>query len=110
MKEFSKRQLREALAYSNEGGQALHLHNVIANPKRAPACFKRDIRKGFQIAHLFDCDRKRLIATVKMFGVTKIKVEREGEPSQHIDLCGTPLSKALMYCDDPKEYHVRFDS
>ena len=55
-----------------------------------PKCFK-----GRQeIAHLFDQDKTRLIATVKRLGVRVVKVEREGEEGQHIDLCGKPLERA----------------
>jgi hypothetical protein len=39
-------------------------------------------------------DKTRLIATAKRFGVRVIKVERDGQPGQHIDLCGKPLERA----------------
>lgn len=93
---FQQRELREAITYASEGGQALHLH-VFLGP-RAPNCFKRDIAAGKQIAHLFDHDHRRLVETVKQLGVNVVRVERIGTPRQHVDLCGRPLEKALTLC------------
>lgn len=93
MKVFEQRQLGEARKYSVEGGQALHLMSGdFAYLRRdTPSCFK-----GKKVlAHLFDQDRERLVKTVKRLGVSVIRVEREGTESQHIDLCGKPLERAL---------------
>jgi hypothetical protein len=109
MKEFRKREWREAIAYAMEGGQALHLHNVISNRKKAPSCFRKAVRRGEMIAHLFDQDRKRLIATAKKFGVVNTHIERRGQPGQHIDLCGDPLIRAMIYCEDQDAFHTMFD-
>lgn len=92
MKTFPRRQIREAMAHAAEGGQALHLMEGSFAYLRAdtPSCFKG--RR--EIAHLFDQEKTRLIATAKRFGVRVIKVERDGQPGQHIDLCGKPLERA----------------
>ena len=99
MKSFQQNDLRAAIAYAKEGGQALHLHRLIANRKKAPACFIRAINRGEDIAHLFDQDVDRLKATARSLGVNVILVEREGTPKQHIDLCGAPLRKAVTLCE-----------
>ena len=93
MKAFKLREIREAIAYAAQGEQALHLmdESWAHLRKDTPRCFKG---RG-QIAHLFDQDKTRLIATARKLGVRVIKVEREGAPGQHIDLCGKPLALAL---------------
>ena len=93
MKAFKLREIREAIAHAAQGGQALHLMDESWAHLRpdTPNCFKG---RG-QIAHLFDQDKARLVATVRRLGVRVIKVEREGAPGQHVDLCGKPLALAL---------------
>lgn len=93
MKIFEERQIREAYAHAQEGGQALHLMAGRYAYLRddTPSCFKG--RR--QIAHLFDQDKERLTRTAKRFGVRVILVEREGTHQQHIDLCGKPLERAM---------------
>lgn len=95
MKTFRRRHLREAIAYAAQGGQALHLHRMIAVPRRAPRVFARAIEAGEPLGHLFDQDRDRLVATVLGLGVCVIRVERPGMPGQHIDLVGRPLQRAI---------------
>ena len=93
MKTFQEKELHDAYAYAAQGGQALHLMSGRYAYLRAdtPSCFKgRD-----QIAHLFDQNKDRLIATARKCGVRVIRVERERTHRQHIDLCGGPLAKAL---------------
>ncbi len=90
MKTFTMRQIIEAVLYSKEGGQALHLHHFIT--PSAPACFKRDVKNGSNIAHLFDMNTERLKKTARKLGVRVIKIDREGTDKQHIDLCGKPLT------------------
>ena len=94
MKVFQQDQVKEAKAYALAGGQALHLHRIIVDRSRAPRCFVSAIDRGEDIAHLFDQDAQRLIATAKKLGVKVILVEHPGTPRQHIDLCGIPLRKA----------------
>ena len=76
-----------------EGGQALHLHKIVF--PQSPRCFRDAVARGEPIAHLFDQDKGRLIATARRLGVNVLVVEKEGQPSQHIDLCGSPLKRAL---------------
>lgn len=94
------RQLAEAEAFAAGGGQALHLHNVIVDRSKAPSCFVRAVDRGEDIAHLFDQDHERLVATAKKLGVRVIQIEYMGQPRQHIDLCGGPLKKALALCEE----------
>ena|ERR1035437_9271718 len=93
MRTFAQRELYEAWAFAAQGGQAVHLMDggVAYLQKRTPNCFKGRA----YIAHLFDQDRGRLIATAKRLGVNVILVERQGTSKQHIDLCGRPLERAL---------------
>ena len=91
MKRFEMKQIFEAKEYSKQGGQALHVHNINSGHrlfKRYPV-----------IGHLFDADKTRLIATARRLGVRVIKVEREGEEGQHIDLCGKPFEGACQECN-----------
>jgi hypothetical protein len=99
MKIFQQIEIPEAVAYAMEGGQALHLHRIIANKAKAPSCFIRAVNKGENIAHLFDQDVERLRKTALALGVRVILIEREGCPKQHIDLCGAPLKKAIKLCE-----------
>jgi hypothetical protein len=91
MKQFEQRQIREAREYSIQGGQALHLHRF----NQGHPLFRRYP----VIAHLFDQNKERLVQTAKSLGVRVIKVEREGEDGQHIDLCGKPLERAQQRCE-----------
>jgi hypothetical protein len=100
VKRFQCLEVEEALAYAAAGGQALHLHRIIVDRDRAPRCFVRAVDRGEQIAHLFDLDELRLVATARRLGVRVIKIDRPGSPRQHIDLCSGPLKKALAACDD----------
>ncbi len=90
MKQFEMKEIREAQQFALEGGQALHLHNM----NQGHPLFRRYP----VIAHLFDQDKDRLIATARKLGVRVIKVGREGENGQHIDLCGKPLERAMILC------------
>lgn len=93
MKIFEYREISQAVEFAKGGGQAIHLMpGAYAYGRNdTPSCFKG--RK--QIAHLFDQDKARLVKTAKRLGVRVIKVEREADPGQHIDLCGRPLERAL---------------
>lgn len=89
MRQFvGHRQYNDALAHADGGGQALFLH-----PWGAPSrvkCFD-----GVPwIGKLFDRDRARLVATARRLGVRVVKVDRDGQASQHVDLVGRPLERA----------------
>lgn len=113
---FDACEVRDARNYAVDGGQALHLHQIIVDRAKAPKCFVRAVDKGEDIAHLFDQDRARLEATARQYGVQVIVVEYEGFPNQHIDLCGKPLAKLIsaykpdwlleiaLPCDTEREY------
>ncbi len=94
LREFAERELPAALEHAAAGGQALHLHARIADWARAPAIFKRAVRRGEPIAHLFDRDRDRLVRTAQALGVRVVLVERGGTAKQHVDLCAGPLARA----------------
>ena len=99
MRRFKYLEIEAAIAYSLSGGQALHLHRVIVDRAKAPACFVREVDAGRQIAHLFDQDENRLRETARSLGVSVILVERRGGRGQHIDLCGRPLRRAIAMCE-----------
>lgn len=100
MKHFEQMEIEEAIAHAAEGGQALHTHRIIVDWQKAPGCFKREVRAGRDIAHLFDQDEDRLRKTARRLGVRVIVVERRGRPGQHIDLCSGPLRRALAECQE----------
>lgn len=91
IKKFDMRQLKEAISYAADGGQALHVHTLNSGHflfRRYPV-----------IGHLFDQDRERLVYLAGRLGVRVIKVERGGTPKQHIDLCGKTFERAVELCD-----------
>ena len=90
MKQFEMKDLKTAKDYSLQGFQALHIHTLNAGHPL--------FRRYSKIGHLFDMNKITLIATAKRLGVRIIKVEREGETEQHIDLCGKPFEKAMKMC------------
>jgi hypothetical protein len=91
LKVFRYRELEAAILWARKGHQALHLMQHSEYRWAGPPCFKR----SKVMAHFFDQDVGRLIKSAKRLGVRVIKVEREGDEGQHIDLCGKPLEKAL---------------
>lgn len=94
MKIFEHKQLREAYAHADAGGQALHLWTPpSAVRERAPLCF----RQAKQWAHLIDYDLPRLKKTARRLGIRRIAVDRIGQRGQHVDLCGKPLAEAIAW-------------
>jgi len=98
MKSFTQMQQREAIAHAAEGGQSLHIiDGSWANLRSdTPQCFKGKR----QIAHLFDQDAERLQSTARKLGVRVVRIERRGQPGQHVDLCGKPLGRAQAQCEE----------
>lgn len=86
MKRFEMRQIREAIEYAKQGGQALHVHTLNSG--------HRLFRRYPVIGHLFDQNTNRLIYLAYQLGVRVVKVEHQGTPKQHIDLCGKPFELA----------------
>lgn len=102
MRHFTIMEIEEAYAYAVGGGQALHTHNIIVNENNAPRCFVNAIRRGENIAHLFDLDKTRLVKTARSLGVRVVYIDNEDTTRQHIDLCGAPLRRALNLCREPE--------
>lgn len=98
MKAFECREIEEAIAYAEAGGQALHLHQIIVDYQKAPRCFVDAVERGEDIAHLFDRDRMRLRRTAMGLGVNTLCLEHPNTSNQHIDLCGKPLQRAMRQC------------
>ncbi len=96
---FSSRQLVAAIKFAASGGLALHLHSII-NDKTAPIVFRRAVKNGEPIAHLFGKDRDVLLFTIRKLGVRVRRIERADTDKQHIDLCCSPLRRALALCED----------
>jgi hypothetical protein len=98
MKYYSERRdLKRALNDSAAGGQALFTHAW--GLSIGPACFH-----GAQvIGKIFDQDARRLADTARALGVRIIKIDRPGEPEQHIDLVGAPLHRALTLAKAPDD-------
>jgi hypothetical protein len=88
MKSFEMKDIQNAKDYALQGWQALHVHTLNSGHPL--------FRRYPEIGHLFDMNKARLIATAKELGVRVIKVEREGQTGQHIDLCGKPFEKAVI--------------
>ena len=96
MRLFAHGQIREAKAHAAAGGQALHLWNPGQGGwPGAPAVFNRAAGQGKPWGHLFDHNRLRLVRTARQLGVRIVVVANQGEPGQHVDLCGRPLQKAI---------------
>lgn len=91
MRLFTTKQLRAAIQYAKEGGQALHVHPFTSGHR----LFARYNEAG----HLFDQNFDRLVLTAKRLGIRVIKVERIGTDKQHIDICATPLALAKRLCE-----------
>lgn len=68
--------------------------------KDAPAVFRLAVARGEWVGHLFDRDEDRLRRTAAALGVKVVYVDRRGEAAQHIDLCGWPLQRALLLCEN----------
>lgn len=100
MKRFEQNELRGAIAFAKQGGQAFHVHCLNMNGHRL-------FRRYSEIAHLFDANVTRLIQTARRLGVRVVKVEHPDTDRQHIDLCGKPFDKAEALCksDAPDLFH-----
>ena len=90
MKHYDKRaDLKKAIADAIAGKQSLFTHVWGLNV--GPPCFH-----GAQIiGKLFDQDTCRLLKTARAIGMSKVKIDRQGTPKQHIDLVGEELNRAL---------------
>lgn len=91
MKLFEMREVKEAVEYAMDGGQALHVHTLT----NGHPMFKR----YSVIGHLFDQDKKRLRHLANRLGVHVVKIEHEGMKKQHVDLCGKPFENACAMAE-----------
>jgi hypothetical protein len=81
----------DALAHAASGGQSLEVWDKsYTYGPRAPRCFR-----GKDFCKLYDQDAERLAATARRLGVNVVKIDRPGQPSQHLDLVGGPMRRAL---------------
>ncbi len=99
MRGFLTREIQAAVGHSLAGGTALHLHTLGVG-KDAPAVFRLAVSRGEWVGHLFDRDAARLDRTARALGVRVIVIDRPGQAAQHVDLCGGPLARALLLCDN----------
>lgn len=106
MRGFLTREIRAAVGYSLAGGTALHLHTLGVG-KDAPAVFRAAVARGEWVAHLFDRDADRLRRMAVVLGVRVVVIDRAGQDAQHIDVCGTPLQRALLLCENFAELPPR---
>lgn len=93
MKLFFSNQLPEALAYSLSGETAVHLHRIVFS--RSPACFKRSVKQGYPIAHVFSQDAELLRELAVRSGIRVVYIDKEGTARQHLDMCSNPLRRLL---------------
>lgn len=101
---FAHREVRAALAYTEAGGQALHVWRPPHDGQRV--CWPGAPRHFLQYrlwAHLMDYNEERLIALAQRLGVWPVRVERRGRRGQHVDLCGPALELALAACSADQE-------
>lgn len=92
MKRFEQNEIREAVRFAQDGGQAFHVHRINMVGHRL-------FRRYPEIAHLFDQNLFRLALTARKLGVRVVVVEKQGTPRQHVDLCGKPFERAKALCE-----------
>ncbi len=90
---FFEDEVREAIAYAATDGVAVHLHWIVFD--HAPQCFRRDVKAGYPIAHVFCQNEETLRTLARRLGVRVVFVHRSATDRQHIDMCGKPLRKLL---------------
>ncbi len=90
MRRFEPREIREAGAHADDGGQALVI--IPRSAKEGPLCFHR----YSEYAYLMDRDENRLKRTARRLGVRVIKIDKPGKTGQHVDLCRKPLERARL--------------
>jgi hypothetical protein len=108
MKMFFSREIRAAIEFAAQGGQALHVWNPPRNAKGecawpgdkpVPLCFRQRTAWG----HLLDQNEDRLEFTARKLGVIRVCFHDELTPKQHVDLCGMPLGRAVVLCEKAGE-------
>jgi len=99
-KYFEVRRIRQARKHADAGGQALLVPGCDCHWPNAPKCFQ-----GHRYGYLFDRDIQRLKLTASTLGVRVIKVDKPGQPGQHVNLCGKPLQRAIKESDYENQKH-----
>ena len=97
MKRFEARKIRDAYKFSQAGGQALLIPGFACNWPGAPKCFRNK-----KYGYLLDQNYLRLKETASRLGVRVIKVDKQGDPQQHVNLCGRPLERAMKEAEVKK--------
>lgn len=82
---FAMLELREAFAWADEGGIAVHDSGMTF--------------RGLRAAHLFAEDERTLVAAAGHVGVEARWIQRESR-RVHFDLFGPPLRRALRLCEN----------
>lgn len=85
-----RKDLPKARHDAENGGQALFIHPWVGGADAPPA-----FRGAKLVGKLFDHDAERLVRTARDLGVRVIKIDRPGQPGQHIDLVDATLERAL---------------
>lgn len=89
---FPVEQLDNAIAFSEAGGQALHLTRLVR--RDAPVAVKAAIRRKEPVAQIFDFSFNRLFATIDSLGGQPSHVQQRGKCSASVLITGEVLEKA----------------
>lgn len=92
---FQYREVREAKAFAEAGGIAIHVCFLLAADADAPQVFR-----GRRFAHMFGPDEATLTEAAVSIGCKPSWVQRPGKKVSylHFDLVGQPLERALKRC------------
>ena len=90
---FQCEEIQAAYAHAAAGGIAVHLHSIVF--PHSPQCFRRAVKRGEQIAHVFGQDAVELRRLAREIGIKVVFIDKEGTPRQHLDACGAPLKRLL---------------
>lgn len=93
---FEMRQIRDAFAWAEAGGVAVHSMGDVTGDafKNAPNVFK-----GRKFAHLFGPSRDALIEAALSIGCKRQWIQKDDDPlHRHFDLTGAILRRALEKC------------
>jgi len=94
---FRRDETKKAIIFSVAGGQAL---------QHVPAAFSfvGEQRDWFRIpglrVRLFDCNKKRLVKTLKDIGIHSVHIHAENFDNQHVFISGKPRERILRGLSD----------
>jgi len=95
MKLFAQNQAKEAIRAAAEGELALHVWTGADRWPHAPQVFKATPLAG----HLLGQSHLDLVRVAMDLGVHLPAIQNGGTRTQHIDLCGAPLRRAIRMCE-----------